>query len=170
MTTLAYGRNTERAVQALLAKRAAEQRAIEEARQAEFEQRQREKLIEQQAEIARKRHAYLMSLAEHEIEVILAEERAIRKFTLPPAQFERIVSRACRVFKASRSELFSARRQRELAFARHFIMYWACRLTKLSLPDIGRRMGGRDHTTVLHGKRSYPKKRAAQGINLREVR
>src|SRR5208282_2515025 len=35
----------------------------------------------------------------------------------------------------------------------HIAMYLAKELTPRSLPDIGRRIGGRDHTTVLHGVR-----------------
>ena len=35
--------------------------------------------------------------------------------------------------------------------------------------QIGRWLGGRDHTTILHGKRAYVAKRAAQGRTLRGV-
>lgn len=35
---------------------------------------------------------------------------------------------------------------------RQIAMYLCCRLTPHSLPEIGRRMGGKDHTTVLHSK------------------
>jgi chromosomal replication initiation ATPase DnaA len=84
--------------------------------------------------------------------------------------FQRIEARACKLFRVKRAELYSCRRQRKLALARHFVMYWACRLTTLSLPQIGRLMGGRDHTTILHGRDAYPQKRAAMGRHLREVR
>lgn len=40
-------------------------------------------------------------------------------------------------------------------------MYLARRLTPLSLPEIGRRFGGRDHTTVLHGVRAVETRLAA---------
>lgn len=81
-----------------------------------------------------------------------------------------IERRACRVFRLTKVELLSKRRHRDVAFARQFIMYWACRLTIRSLPEIGRLMGGRDHTTCLHGKRVYPQKRAKMGRHLRQVR
>jgi chromosomal replication initiation ATPase DnaA len=79
-------------------------------------------------------------------------------------------ARACRVFHVKPSQIRSNRRHREIVFARQFVMYWAVRLTKLSLPQIGRLMGGRDHTTVLHGKSIYPEKRAKMGRNLRSAR
>ena len=44
----------------------------------------------------------------------------------------------------------SARRAREVARPRQVAMYLSKRLTPRSLPEIGRRFGGRDHTTVIH--------------------
>jgi hypothetical protein len=56
-------------------------------------------------------------------------------------------------------DLKSARRTRKYTQAR-FECYWrARRETALSLPQIGRLMGGRDHTTVLHGCKKYEKLR-----------
>ncbi len=77
--------------------------------------------------------------------------------------------RTCKVFKLSRRELLSDRRNKEVTFARQFLMYWTARLTKLSLPQIGKRMG-RDHTTILHGKTVYAAKRAKMGRTLRPAR
>ena len=51
------------------------------------------------------------------------------------------------------SSLFADRRAQEIVKARHIAMYLAKELTPRSLPDIERRMGGKDHTTVLHGVR-----------------
>jgi chromosomal replication initiator protein len=51
------------------------------------------------------------------------------------------------------SDLLSARRARAVARPRQVAMYLAKMLTTRSLPDIGRRFGGRDHTTVLHAVR-----------------
>lgn len=50
-------------------------------------------------------------------------------------------------------EMTSARRAREVARPRQVAMYLAKRLTPNSLPAIGRRFGGRDHTTVMHAVR-----------------
>jgi len=84
--------------------------------------------------------------------------------------FDQIIRRICRAMRISTLELLSDRRNSEIVLARQAIFYWACRRTRLSLPEIGRKMGGRDHTTVLHGKRVYPKKRAAMGRYLKETR
>jgi chromosomal replication initiator protein len=47
----------------------------------------------------------------------------------------------------------SARRARAVARPRQVAMYLAKQLTTRSLPEIGRRFGGRDHTTVMHAVR-----------------
>ncbi len=62
----------------------------------------------------------------------------------------RIVSRH---YKVPRNELLSARRSRDVVRPRQIAMYLAKALTSRSLPEIGRRFGGRDHTTVLHSVR-----------------
>jgi chromosomal replication initiation ATPase DnaA len=85
------------------------------------------------------------------------------------SQCDIVIERACKVFGVKPSELKSARRNKRVSFARQFCFYWISRRTNLSLPQIGRRFGGKDHTTVLHGKRVYPVKRAKMGRFLREV-
>jgi chromosomal replication initiator protein len=51
------------------------------------------------------------------------------------------------------SDLLSARRARQVARPRQVAMYLAKMLTTRSLPEIGRKFGGRDHTTVIHAVR-----------------
>ena len=58
------------------------------------------------------------------------------------------------------SDLLSARRARQVARPRQVAMYLAKTLTSRSLPDIGRRFGGRDHTTVIHAVRKIEELRA----------
>jgi chromosomal replication initiator protein len=53
-------------------------------------------------------------------------------------------------FEIRLADMHSARRSRAVARPRQVAMYLAKHLTQQSLPDIGRRFGGRDHTTVLH--------------------
>jgi chromosomal replication initiator protein len=48
------------------------------------------------------------------------------------------------------ADMHSAKRLRSLARPRQIAMYLAKQLTTLSLPEIGRKFGGRDHTTVMH--------------------
>ncbi len=51
------------------------------------------------------------------------------------------------------SDMHSARRARAVARPRQVAMYLAKQLTPRSLPEIGRKFGGRDHTTVIHAVR-----------------
>lgn len=53
-------------------------------------------------------------------------------------------------FSMKQSDLLSERRTRAVARPRQIAMYLCKQLTTRSYPDIGRRFGGRDHTTVLH--------------------
>jgi chromosomal replication initiator protein len=46
-------------------------------------------------------------------------------------------------------------RARRVAWPRQELMWRARRETRLSLPQIGDRLGGRDHTTVIHGVRAH---------------
>ena len=46
--------------------------------------------------------------------------------------------------------MHSPRRARQVARPRQVAMYLAKQLTSRSLPEIGRKFGGRDHTTVMH--------------------
>jgi chromosomal replication initiator protein len=48
------------------------------------------------------------------------------------------------------SDMHSARRARAVARPRQVAMYLSKKLTSKSLPEIGRRFGGKDHTTVMH--------------------
>ncbi len=51
------------------------------------------------------------------------------------------------------TDMHSARRARNVARPRQVAMYLAKQLTVRSLPEIGRKFGGRDHTTVMHAVR-----------------
>ncbi len=59
------------------------------------------------------------------------------------------------------TDLLSARRAREVARPRQVAMYLAKKLTPRSLPEIGRRFGGRDHTTVMHAVKRIDELRAS---------
>ena len=53
-------------------------------------------------------------------------------------------------FSIRTSDMFSARRARSIARPRQIAMYLAKNLTTSSYPEIGRKFGGRDHTTIMH--------------------
>ncbi len=56
-------------------------------------------------------------------------------------------------FNVSRADILSSRRTANVVRPRQIAMYLSKALTLRSLPEIGRRFGGRDHTTVLHAVR-----------------
>ena len=74
---------------------------------------------------------------------------------------DEIQRRVCDHYRIRQSEMGSARRAREVARPRQIAMYLAKQLTQRSLPEIGRRFGGRDHTTVIHAVRRIEELRAA---------
>ncbi|WP_246748616.1 chromosomal replication initiator protein DnaA [Rhizobium setariae] len=63
---------------------------------------------------------------------------------------QRVVARH---YNVSRQELVSNRRTRVIVKPRQIAMYLSKTMTPRSFPEIGRRFGGRDHTTVLHAVR-----------------
>ena len=73
---------------------------------------------------------------------------------------DEIQSRVSDHYRIRKAEMTSARRAREVARPRQVAMYLSKQLTPRSLPEIGRRFGGRDHTTVIHAVRQIEKLRA----------
>lgn len=63
-----------------------------------------------------------------------------------------IIKAGADVFGISVADTKSAHRTKPLVRYRQAIIAIVCRLTTKSLPDIGRRFGDRDHTTILHSK------------------
>jgi len=66
---------------------------------------------------------------------------------------EEIQKRVAEHYNIKLSEMHSSRRSRAIARPRQVAMYLAKQLTARSLPEIGRKFGGRDHTTVMHAVR-----------------
>ena len=68
-------------------------------------------------------------------------------------RIEDIQKIVARQFNVSKNDLLSNRRTRVIVRPRQIAMYLSKVMTPRSLPEIGRRFGGRDHTTVLHAVR-----------------
>lgn len=79
---------------------------------------------------------------------------------------QRIVARH---YNVSRQELVSNRRTRVIVKPRQIAMYLSKTLTPRSFPEIGRRFGGRDHTTVLHAVRKIEEMIAADAKLSHEI-
>ena len=78
-------------------------------------------------------------------DVLRASERKIT--------VEEIQRKVSEHFNIRLSDMIGPKRVRSFARPRQIAMYLAKQLTSRSLPEIGRRFGGRDHTTVMHGVR-----------------
>ncbi len=103
------------------------------------------------------------SLVGREITLELAQEcltdilrASDRKVTV-----EEIQRRVAEHYNIRLSDMIGPKRVRAVARPRQVAMYLAKQLTSRSLPDIGRRFGGRDHTTVMHGVRRIEELMAA---------
>lgn len=74
---------------------------------------------------------------------------------------EEIQRRVAEYYNVRLADMLSARRARAVARPRQVAMYLSKQLTTRSLPEIGRKFGGRDHTTVIHAVRKIDELRAA---------
>lgn len=72
-------------------------------------------------------------------------------------QIRDIEKAVCLRFKLTSTILKSPCRRRDVARPRQIAMYLARELTPASYPQIGRQLGGRDHTTIIYGKRRIVK-------------
>ncbi len=98
------------------------------------------------------RIAAFASLMDAEITVDLARE-ALKDFirdTGKPVTVEKILKIVAQHYHLSVTDLRGKRRTKAVARPRQIAMYLARELTDLSFPEIGRRIGGRDHTTVMY--------------------
>ena len=85
-------------------------------------------------------------------DVLRANERRIT--------IEEIQRSVCAHFNIKMTDMSSARRARAVARPRQIAMYLAKMLTSRSLPEIGRKFGNRDHTTVMHAVKKIEELRA----------
>lgn len=66
---------------------------------------------------------------------------------------DEIIKKTCEHYHLRQTDLMSPSRARNIARPRQMAMYLCKKLTTRSLPEIGRKFSGRDHTTILHGVR-----------------
>ena len=82
---------------------------------------------------------------------------------------EEIQKKVAEHFAIRLADMHSPRRARMVARPRQVAMYLAKQLTSRSLPEIGRKYGGRDHTTVMHAVRKIDELRAADAAFSEDV-
>jgi chromosomal replication initiator protein len=100
------------------------------------------------------------SLTKREINLELAREVLSRLFesTVREVSPDTIIKAVADLFGVKVSELRSERKHKVVAMPRQLAMYLIRSMTRCSLPDIGQRFGGRDHTTVMYAVKKIEKK------------
>lgn len=100
------------------------------------------------------------------------ELRAFVRVIMPEAQgltIEEIQNVVVEFYRVRMADMASPRRARVVARPRQVAMFLAKELTGRSLPEIGRRFGGRDHTTVMHACKKVAELMARQKVFADEV-
>ena len=95
------------------------------------------------------------------IQETLSDSRYAKGMRLTVDKIQRAVAEE---FGITLNDMTSKRRARDIARPRQVAMYLCKKLTKRSLPDIGRRFGGRDHTTVMHAVKRVDSLRAEDSV------
>ncbi len=97
----------------------------------------------------------LSDLVQKDITMELAQDclADILKHTDKKVTMDEIIKKTCEYYNIRQSDLMSANRSRAIARPRQVAMFLCKKLTTRSLPEIGRKFGGRDHTTILYGVR-----------------
>lgn len=99
------------------------------------------------------------SLTRRRIDIELAKE-ALRNVVKDeqPVTIERIIQKVASYFNVKPKELTSQRRLQKIVLPRQVAMYLAKKYTEAPLVEIGRRLGGRDHSTVIYAIKKVEQK------------
>ncbi|MGB0497177.1 MAG: chromosomal replication initiator protein DnaA [Rubricella sp.] len=105
------------------------------------------------------------TLVGREIDLDMATEclSDILRLSERKVTIDEIIRKVCEHYNVRMSDMMSPRRARAVARPRQIAMYLSKHLTSKSLPEIGRRFGGRDHTTVLHAVRRVEELKSSDG-------
>lgn len=85
------------------------------------------------------------------------------------AQLKQIIAVTARFFSITQAALIGPSRRTSLVEARNIAVYLARRLTSLSYADIGRGLGHRDHTTIMHAERRLTERLAHDPVTQQAV-
>lgn len=100
------------------------------------------------------------------VHVAPVEDIHVENFAIPdePApqhypSIAAIMAAVCKKYEVAKIDLISARRHMKIVLPRQIVMFLARTMTLHTLPAIGMQLGGRDHTTILHGVRKVTERR-----------
>jgi len=85
----------------------------------------------------------------------------MRDYLFAPQPMHAIIAQVAEKHGLTYREMLARRRARKIAWARQEAMWRCARETTESLPNIGRALGGYDHTTVLYGVRRHEERMSA---------
>ena len=86
-----------------------------------------------------------------------------------PLHTEAILNEVATFYKVSPKEIRSKKRNRSIAIARQVAIYLLRDLTQMSFPEIGREMGGRDHSTAIYAFKTVDENRDSDAILSRDI-
>ncbi len=111
------------------------------------------------------------TLVGREIDLEMAQEvlRDVLRASERRITIEEIQRRVAEHYNIRLSEMSSERRARAVARPRQVAMFLSKQLTSRSLPEIGRKFGGRDHTTVMHAVRKIEELRQSDAAIAEDV-
>jgi chromosomal replication initiator protein len=111
------------------------------------------------------------SLTGKEIDINLTKEvlkRILKRIEKEEVTIEEIIKTIAAKLNVKISDIKSQKKNKNLVFARQIAMYLARKLTALSFPDIGEKVGGRDHSTVIYANNKM-KKGCDDDKNLKKI-
>jgi len=103
----------------------------------------------------------ISSLKREDINLSLAKivlEKHVGQKKINQINVQNIIKTVCVIMKVKEREVLGKARSMEIALARQICMFIAKEKTNLSLANIGKQIGGRDHSTVIHAYKNITKK------------
>ncbi|HET6461477.1 MAG TPA: chromosomal replication initiator protein DnaA [Syntrophales bacterium] len=100
------------------------------------------------------------SITGKEIDITLAKEvlkKILKRIEKEDVTIEEIIRTIAAKLNVKVSDIKSQKKNKNLVLARQIAMYLARKLTALSFPDIGEKVGGRDHSTVIYANNKMKK-------------
>ena len=95
-------------------------------------------------------------------------EKHVGKKQINRIDINNIVKVVGRIMKVTEKSILGKGRNMEIALARQICMFIAKEKTSLSLASIGKQIGGRDHSTVIHAHKTI-KKKLNKEIELQQI-
>lgn len=96
----------------------------------------------------------LQSLNAKQLDYTVENVSSMLNHTTQKGNFDqkKVLSTVCGYFDLNQRDLTGPKRQKELVLPRHIVMYLLCEELKFTVERAGQILGGRDHTTVMHGR------------------